>query len=106
MGYRLDEVCTPGGLSWLDISDIIEHSKEAKGSAIRRAILNNDEIYMWEQGMSVQSMLADMIDVFVSANSKRKQKPYPRPWDKKNEKHFGKKPVSIAKLKELFGRGQ
>lgn len=44
----------------------------------------------WRTPVTAEWMLlADLIDVFVSANSKNKTKPIPRPWPKTGAKHQG-----------------
>jgi len=56
----------------------------------------------WAFPVSFEWMvLAELIDVTVQANSKRKPKPFPRPWGK-SEKRIGRTKLSSERVIELL----
>lgn len=49
-------------------------------------------------------VLADLFDVFVQANSKRRQNPYPRPFRDPSDKHRGSTTRPRAEVIDILNR--
>ncbi|MBF4574673.1 hypothetical protein [Frondihabitans sp. VKM Ac-2883] len=49
---------------------------------------------------------ADLIDQFVSVNSKRRPKPYPRPWRNSNETQFGRTTLTPSQAMEVLRKNR
>jgi hypothetical protein len=61
----------------------------------------------WDYPVSREWMaVADFIDAFYSANSKRKPKPYPRPWKDNNTSRLGKTSLSPAEAREVLRKNR
>lgn len=62
----------------------------------------------WEYPFSWEAvLLADLVDVQVASKSKKKQKPWPRPWKKsdKSKRAIGT-PVTIAEFEKMRARAR
>jgi hypothetical protein len=59
----------------------------------------------WKAPRSAEWLvLADLFDVFIQANSTRRQPPYPRPFPDANAKRTGKTDLPRAQVIELLNR--
>ena len=73
-------------------------------SALRKEMDPQDEVGEWSTTMKTNTILADLFDVFVSANTRqgRKAKPYPRP---KRKRRIGKGAIPISEFWDWWNGG-
>lgn len=79
-GRTLNEYMAMGAAGKVALLSFIRHLPP--DAALCRELHPEDETWMWTTATKTNAILADLFDVFVSANSKKKQKPYPRPTKK------------------------
>ena len=61
----------------------------------------------WAYPVSREWLLAaDHLDFFVASKSKRKPKPYPRPWKDKNTSRLGQTTLTPAQAREVLRRNR
>lgn len=98
-------------LPWSRFLSFVRHLP--MGSALMREL--EPEQALWSDGVRTADVLADIFDLlqsfkgtYVNAHSKRrirKMEPYPRPWLKKQTKHFGKDPIPISEFDRWWEGG-
>lgn len=73
-------------------------------SVLRKEMDPQDEVGEWSTTMKTNTILADLFDVFVSANTRkgRKAKPYPRP---KRKRRIGKGAIPISEFWDWWNGG-
>ena len=73
-------------------------------SALRKEMDPQDEVGEWSTTMKTNTILADLFDVFVAANTRkgRKAKPYPRP---KQKKRIGRGAIPISEFWDWWNGG-
>lgn len=82
-------------MSWSEAIRLSRVLARQPGTQIYAALVG------WSYAASREFLaLADVFDLLAQVNSKKKQKPYPRPWAAERSRTFGK-PVSLAEWKRL-----
>jgi hypothetical protein len=90
-------------LSYLDIGDTVTYLETVQ----LVSILVKDPtswlasvLYDWKQPVSREwAVLADVYDLLAMVNSKKKPKPFPRPWPTDGEGHIGRANQNPAEVK-------
>ena len=91
--YTLDDL--GGRLSWRALFNFVRHV--GYDSELYREINPDDELRPWLDGSIVAALLADIFDLEnarAHAGSRKKPKPYPRPWRRdKTVQRIGSEPI-------------
>lgn len=84
------------GMDWGEAWDLTQILAGDPTSRVASAINGWPHPWTWDA-----MVLADLYDRFVEANSKRKPKSYPRPWDEKPKK-FGTASMTTSQMRALL----